>query len=136
MKKLTILPLLFLFVLASSCKKEYITQETVIQNTTVLATIQPNQWAYSSTDGTYNATINMPEIDQTVNDNDGVVVAAKFDGVNYEGLPQVYGGYSYTYYYQPGYLSISVQNADGTAGAAPTEAVDIKIVLVPSAVNG
>lgn len=129
MKKLSILSLLLLIVFAS-CKKEYINQ--TIPNTTVVHTVNSADWTYSSADGTYNATISMPEINDVVFDNDGVVVAAMFDGVNYEGLPQVYGGYTYTYFYQPGYLTISIQAANGGEGGRPTGNIRFKIVLVPS----
>lgn len=130
MKQLSMLSLLFVLFFTTSCKKEYITQ--TIPNTTVVTTIIPADWQYSSGDGTYNAAIPMPEIDQVVFDNDGVVVSAMFDGINYEGLPQVYDGYTYTYFYKPGYLTISIQAANGGPGGRPTGNIRFKIVLIPS----
>lgn len=131
MKKQLILPLLAVLVfMMSGCKKEYITQ--TIQNTTVLTTVKPSDWSFQSSDGTYTVGINMPEITDVVNDNDGVLVDCMFDGINYEPLPQVYNGYSYTYFYRTGVLYLSVQGADGSNGVRPTANVGVKIVLIPS----
>jgi hypothetical protein len=130
MKKLSMLSLLLVLLLGTGCKKEYYTEN--VPNYTVVTTVQSSEWAYNTTDGTYNARISMPEIDDVVFNNDGIVVAAMFDGVNYEGLPQVYGGYTYTYFYQPGYLTISIQGATGSEGGRPTGGIKFKIVLIPS----
>lgn len=132
MKKWPLLLLLAsIFLVASSCKKEYITNET-IPNFTVVHTVAVADWTYRQADGTYTAVINMPEIDNVSFDNDGVVVAAMFDGTNYEALPQVYDGFSYTFFYSPGFLTLSVQKADGTAATRPTGPIKFKIVLIPS----
>lgn len=130
MKKLSMLSLLFMLLLGAGCKKEYYTEN--IPNYTVVTTVESSQWTFNSNDGTYNARITMPEISDVVFQNDGVVVAAMFDGANYEGLPQVYGGYTYTYFYQPGYLTISIQGANGGQGGRPTGGIGFKIVLIPS----
>ncbi len=132
MKKWPLLLLLAsIFLVSSSCKKEYITNET-IPNFTVVHTVAVADWTLRQSDGTYNAVINMPEIDNVTFDNDGVIVAAMFDGTNYEALPQVYDGFSYTYFYSPGFLTVSVQGATGGAGSRPTGPIKFKIVLVPS----
>ncbi|WP_298709863.1 hypothetical protein [uncultured Chitinophaga sp.] len=132
MKRFPILLLLLGVVMTSACTKEYNTTE-VIPNFTVVHTVAVADWTYTQADGTYNAIINMPEIDNVSFENDGVIVAAMFDRTNYEALPQVYDGYSYTFFYQPGYVSLSVQGANGGQGARPTGPVTFKIVLVPSA---
>ncbi len=134
MKKLPLLFLLLGIVLftTSACKKEYITNET-IPNFTVVHTVVVADWTLNQADGTYTAVIKMPEIDNVSFDNDGVVVAAMFDNINYEALPQVYDGFSYTFFYSPGFLTISVQGANGGPGSRPTGPIKFKIVLVPSA---
>lgn len=134
MKKLPLLLLLLsVFFVASSCTKQYNTTEEVIPNFTVVHTVAVGDWKFTAADGTYTAIINMPEIDNVSFDNDGVVVAAMFDNVNYEALPQVYDGLSYTFFYSPGFLTISVQGANGGQGSKPTGPVRFKIVLIPSA---
>ncbi|WP_127131752.1 hypothetical protein [Pseudoflavitalea rhizosphaerae] len=133
MNKLSIIALLFVLVLGVSCKKEYYTTEvTEIPNRTIVYTVPPSAWSFNSSDGTYITAIDMPEIDDVVFENDGVVVAALFDGTNYEVLPQVYGGFSYTYFYKPGGLTISIQGSDGSDGFKPTTGIKFKIVLIPS----
>lgn len=130
MKRISVLSALMLLLFATSCKKEYITQ--AIPNTTVVQTVAPSNWTVNPNDGTYNASIQMPEIDQTVFDNDAVVVAASFGGGSYEGLPQVFDGYSYTYFYQPGSVTISIQGANGSEGGRPSGNITFKITLLPS----
>jgi hypothetical protein len=133
MNKLSILAFIFILFIASSCKKEYYTTEVnEIPNRTIVYTVPASAWNFNQSDGTYITVIDMPEIDNVVFDNDGVVVAALFDGTNYEVLPQVYGGYSYTYYYKPGSLTVSVQGSDGSQGVKPTNGIKFKIVLIPS----
>jgi hypothetical protein len=134
MNKLSMLALLFILFIATSCKKEYYTTEVkeVIPNRTVVYTVQPSAWNFNQSDGTYVTTIGMPEIDNVVFDNDGVVVSAMFDGNIYEALPQVYGGYSYTFYYKKGALTLSIQGANGSQGVRPSNAITFKIVLIPS----
>ncbi len=126
-----LLALLSIFLVASSCKKEYITNEN-IPNFTVVHTVAIADWKLNQQDGTYTAVINMPEIDNVSFTNDGVVVAAMFDGTNYEALPQVYDNLSYTFFYSPGFLTLSIQGANGGQGARPTGPVKFKIVLIPS----
>lgn len=133
MNKLPLLALLSTLVFASSCKKEYYTTEVnEIPNQTIVYTVQPSGWSFNQADGTFITHINMPEIDNVVFDNDGVVVAAMFGDTDYEVLPQVYNGYSYTFYYRPGRLTISIQGSDGSQGVRPTNGIKFKIVLIPS----
>ncbi|GGH72060.1 hypothetical protein HNQ91_003360 [Filimonas zeae] len=131
MTKLSMLSLLFVMLFATSCKKEYYTEN--VPNYTVVTTVTPNQWEYNSGDRTYNAVIQMPEINDVVFENDGVVVSAMFGQNTYDALPQVYEGYSYTYFYQPGYLTISYQSTDpSVTPGRPTGNITFKIVLIPS----
>lgn len=131
MTKLSMLSLLFVMLFATSCKKEYYTEN--IPNYTVVTTITPNTWEYNSGDKTYNAVIAMQEINDVVFENDGVVVSAMFSNNVYDALPQVYNGYSYTYFYQPGFLTISYQSTDaGATPNRPTGNITFKIVLIPS----
>lgn len=132
MKYLSILALVFTLFFASSCTKEYNTIEEVIPNRTIVYTVPVSGWSFNASDGTYITNINMPEIDNVVFENDGVVVAAMFDSNTYEVLPQVYGGYSYTYYYKPGLLTVSIQGANGSQGVRPNNPITFKIVLIPS----
>lgn len=129
MKKISVFAVL-LMLFATACKKEYVTQE--VRNTTVVYTLKASDWTLDNSDGTYNASIGMPEIDQTVFENDGVVASAMFNEGLYDALPQVYGGVTYLYYYQPGAVTISIQGANGSAVTKPTRDITFKIVLVPS----
>ncbi len=131
MKALAFASFLFLVAVLPACTKK----EMVIPNQTILTDVAPNNWQYDSNTKTYYVNINMPEIDSYVNQTDGVLVyiSSSTSGDNvYEAIPEVYNGYSYTYIYSPGQLSIEVQGANGTTVNPPNYPLHVKIVLVKS----
>jgi len=129
MKSLLFVPLLLCGILFSSCTKEY--NEYVTPNQTIFAEISPNDWQLTD-NNTYAYTVNMPEIDDYVNDNFGVVVSISGGTGTYEAIPEVYNGYSYSYTHTPGSLTIETQTVDSTPGNPPEAPILVKIVLVES----
>lgn len=117
-------------VLVSGCKKEYITQE--IPNTTIQATILSNTWQYDNTTKTYYRAIDMPEINDGINQTDGVLVYISGDGKTWEAVPDVYNGSSIVYTYTTGVLTLEIQGSDGSTVNPPGD-LYVKIVLVASA---
>lgn len=125
-KVLSILSLAAVIVLTGCTKKTI-----VVPNITVTTTIQPSDWQYDNSTKTWYVNIDMPEIDNQSNQNDGIITSISFgDGV-YELIPDVYNGYAFYVTHAAGTLTIEAQNQNG-ATYAPTDAILAKIVIVPS----
>ncbi|HEU4554860.1 MAG TPA: hypothetical protein VFS25_18570 [Chitinophaga sp.] len=129
MKALLFLPLLVMSVWITGCTKKY---EYVTPNQTIQTTIQKADWQLTDVPS-YAVTLSMPEITDQVNQDFGVSVYISADGETFEAIPEVYGGYSYSYTYTTGSLTIEAQDVSGSsAGAAPDKPIIVKIVLVES----
>lgn len=132
MKSFLFLPLLMLAITFTSCKKEEITQEVVIPNRTIVTDIAPTDWQLATNGSYYRVTINMPEINQAVYDNDAVLAYFSFDGTNYEAIPDVFQGSTLTVTHAVGKVYVDIQGADGGPVDPPGETIRVKIVIVES----
>jgi hypothetical protein len=120
----------------SSCtKKNYYTTPS----TTIIAQADSTSWKLDQTGDAWTISINMPEITDAVNQTDNVSVAISYNyntqnssDIQFEAIPELYNGYSYSFVYGVGYLSIYAQSPSGTPPAATPGAVWVKIVLTPS----
>ncbi|MDB5023912.1 MAG: hypothetical protein JWP78_1667 [Mucilaginibacter sp.] len=115
----------------SSCTKQYITPNP---NQTVFADLTSSSWT-PYTDGTgsksYQAPVNVKELDGGSTQYDGIIVAISYDGgTTYEQLPEVYGGTSFSYTYNAGMLTLYAQSPDGGTAILPTDPIKVKITLV------
>lgn len=132
MKKALLLFFCAATVMLSSCKKEVISPETT--NLTILSDIFPNDWTLSADGLSYFTRISVPENDDFYNQNGSVVVAMSFENLNvYEALPQTYKGFSYRFTYEPGYVTIYLNDPYGqplVAGDRPTFESTAKIALL------
>lgn len=126
MKRL-LLPLFAILFSLASCTKEY-----VVPNKTIVTELQAGNWVSSNGGRNYTAAINMPEIDDFVNENHGVLVYISFGNFAYEQIPQVYSGVSYSYYTRPGQIVMELQGSDGTSIVSPPGSMTVKIVLIES----
>lgn len=130
MKALLFLPLLVMSVWITGCTKKY---EYVTPNQTIQTDIAPGDWKLINNGKSYAVTISMPEITDRVNQEFGIVVSVSGDGGTFEAIPEVYGGYSYSYTHTVGSLTIETQAVSGnTAGTPPSSPITVKIVLVES----
>jgi hypothetical protein len=130
---LSILCCSVILLTVSSCTKQYITPNP---NQTVYANLASTDWvAYTDGAGvkSFQAPVNVPQLDKTSAQLDGVVVSISYDGgQTYEQLPEVYGNLSYTYTYNAGNVTLYAQTPDGTTAVQPTDSIKVKIVLVYS----
>jgi hypothetical protein len=123
---LLILPILFL---VTAC-----TKSTVNPNQTILTTVTGSKWSSGDGGKTYAAFINMPEIDSYMNTYGAVLVYASFDGgATYEQVPEVYNGIAYSFTHRVGQVEIDIQASNGTSTITPPGTLNVKIVLIPSA---
>ncbi|MEO6522402.1 MAG: hypothetical protein ABIN91_12030 [Mucilaginibacter sp.] len=123
---LLFIPILFL---VTAC-----TKSTVNPNQTILTTISSSKWSTVDGGKTYAAFISTPEIDSYTNAYDAVLVYASFDaGKNYEQVPEVYNGIAYSFTHKIGQVEIDAQSSTGANTIPSPGTVDIKIVLVRSA---
>lgn len=127
MKKLIILLFLLVIAFSPACKKEF-----VIPNRTIISTINSGNWIKQDGGRSYIASIDMPEIDNFLNDYGAVLVYISFKNGFYEQIPQVYKGVSYSYLTRAGQIVIEIQGSDGQAIISPPGSVKVKIVLIES----
>jgi hypothetical protein len=117
----------------SSCTKQYITPNP---NKTIVIDITSADWTLFTDPGgvkSYQAPLDVPEIDGASASYDGVIVSISYDGGNtYEQLPEVYGNLSYSYTYNAGNITLYAQTPDGVTAVQPTDPIKVKIVLVYS----
>jgi hypothetical protein len=130
---LSILCCSVILLTVSSCTKQYITPNP---NQTVYANLASTAWvAYTDGAGvkSYQAPINVQQLDGASANLDAVVVSISYDGgQTYEQLPEVYGNLSYSYTYNAGNVTLYAQTPDGTTAVQPTDPIKVKIVLVYS----
>ncbi|MBL4675785.1 MAG: hypothetical protein JKY70_06215 [Mucilaginibacter sp.] len=134
-KLLSIICVAILAVTASSCKKE-----TVVQggntNTTVYATNVSDWQLITDGGGAYVMDINVPALDKTYSENGAVLVyIAQPGSTEWEAIPNVYAGRSYSFTHDVGRVSIYSQNPSGTGTPVKPGAIDVKIVLLDSNIN-
>jgi len=129
MKRLLSILCFALVVVASSCKKEYITQAS--PNQTILFNVPTTAWTLSTDGKSYYAVISTPEIDNYFNNNGGVLVYFSFTTGVYEQVPEVYNGVSYSYTHNQGSVVLYAQSFDGTTPVVP-QALTLKLLLLPS----
>jgi hypothetical protein len=129
MKKiLTIVCSAMVLLSISSCTKQYITPNNT---ETVVATLAPTDWTlYTGDNKSYQAAINVADIDPNFANTGAVVVAISYaDGV-YESLPEVYNGTSFSYTYNAGNVTLYAQSPDGGTAIQPTQTIKVKITLI------
>lgn len=131
MKSLLFLPLLLLGVFFTSCKKEEITQE-IVPNRTINFTVQSSAWQYDDATKTYFAELPVDELDDRVNQTNGILVYISADQQTWEPIPDVYNGSTFIFTHTVGKIFLEVQGADGSTVAAPTSTVYVKVVLIES----
>ena len=126
MKKL-ILFTLPLLLLMSSCKKEYL-----IPNRTIVVNLSSGSWIPLNGGKTYTAAINLPELDEYINEQGGVLVYISFGSQTYEQIPQLYNGDAFSFVTRPGQVVLEVQEYDGLGVVAPPGNMTVKIILMDS----
>jgi hypothetical protein len=135
MKKLLSIAFLAIVVMAfASCKKTYVSET---RNEVYNETIQPSAWTLSQDGKSYTVTINADAIDQFFNDNGATLVYFSFNKGTYEQIPEVYNGNSFSYTHsvdnQGGYIVFYAQSpVAGQPPVKPTEAITVKLVLIPA----
>lgn len=123
-----IIPLFLILFSVSACTKEY-----VVPNKTIITELRPGDWINVNNQGrNYTAAIDMPEIDDYVNEHHGILVYVSFGDRTYEQIPQVYNGVSYSYYTKPGQIVMELQSSNGTSVITPPGSMTVKIVLIES----
>jgi len=118
------LPLLFI---ASSCKKvEY------VPNKTIVVDLSSGSWIPLNAGKSYTAAISVPELDDYINEQGGVLVYLSFGDKTYEQIPQVYNGDSYSFVTRPGQIVLEVQRYDGQSLVFPPGSMTVKVILMQS----
>ncbi len=129
MKKKTLLFILPILLILSSCSKEEV---FVTPNRTIFYTIPANAWSSGDQGITFSTNIEIAELTADFNERGGVFVYINQGGNIYEPIPQVYDGIAYSYTTQPGIVELDIQSSDARETISPPATTTIKIVLVES----
>lgn len=131
-KLLSILCVSIIALTAASCKKETIVQGGNT-NRTVYRTNVTNWTPTTDGGGAYVVDLNIPELDKTYSENGAVLVYITPAGsTEWEQIPEVFGGNSFSFTHDVGRVSIYTQKATGTGTPTIPDAIDVKIVLIDS----
>ncbi|RVT98400.1 hypothetical protein EOD41_16535 [Mucilaginibacter limnophilus] len=124
-------------MVASSCKKE-ITQ-VVQPNITIFRDVRTSDWVLNNTTtnpgttNTWSVDLDIPELDDYTSENGAVLVYIAEPGGQWQQIPQVYNGQSFSFYHSAGGITIDAQAFDGDSPALDNPgALDVKVVLVDS----
>ena|SRR6202035_4013579 len=127
----------FTILTFTGCTKTTVNQ--VNQVFSAVYTVAANQWvAGHDPNGTlfYYTTLSVPELDQTIDLNGGVLVYLSFDDPSstnptYEAMPEVINGVAYGAIHTTGSVTIDLRAADGSNAPGPiTGPTLIKVVLM------
>jgi hypothetical protein len=125
MKKILTLLMVCVVFAASSCKKE-----TVVAAGAITTFKTATNWATSDNGITYTADVVVPELDSYYQNSGAVLVYNDLGNGEFEQLPDVYGGITYSVTYSVGHVFIDAQNADGASTTPIPPNLNLKIVLV------
>jgi hypothetical protein len=118
--RITTVVALFLTVLTlGSCKKE-VTQ-VVDQAFSATYEIKPADWIRDTSNlNYYVANLNVPEVDNVVVGNGGVLVYLSFDnGVSFDALPEEVLGITYNAFHSKSTVTIGYRSVDGSVPQLP-----------------
>ena len=116
----------------TACKKTEVQQ--VNQAFSAVYSLSASGW--TTTDGSlsYSTTLDVPEIDDVVQQGGGVIVYISFDnGANYEALPEVFDGIAYGAIHTKGAVTIDLFALDGGTITPPGSTILAKVVLIDAA---
>jgi hypothetical protein len=121
-------------LLASSCRKE-VTQ--VIQpNQTVVIPVNSADWTYDEDLNSWYVNLTMPEIDDYIQENGGVLIYMNREGNGYEQVPFLYDQITYSYVTYARGIQLLAQYYDANADSAPTpprpSSSTLKVVIIDS----
>ncbi|MBB5638604.1 hypothetical protein HDE68_004536 [Pedobacter cryoconitis] len=131
MKKYILLLLSITAIGLSSCKKETILP---LSNATILKYIAPGDWVLSADNRTLSVDIPVNEINKATFDNDEVAASiSRLNNDLYDKMPFVDNGQSYSYTYEPGFITVYLQNSGNqNTPVRPVATARLKIVLITS----
>jgi hypothetical protein len=124
---------LFSLFAFSACKKEVTEVQQVKQAYSKIVSIAPSTWQLTSDSTRLTADIPVPEIDQYMYNNGGVLVYLQFEQGKWEALPETFLGLTYTYTHDQGGVTINIYEAYGgtiNPNTLPNAPINAKIVLI------
>lgn len=130
MKKLFLLSAISLFIF-SSCKKEITQVQQVNQAYSAVYNITSSDWTTNNGGLSYTASLQIPELDNSIYLGGGVLVYLSFSGTDYyEALPEVFDGFTYGAIHSNGYVSIDISDITGNIMNPPTQDISAKVILI------
>lgn len=127
MQRLLLILMIPMLLVLSSCQKN-----NIVPNQTIVLDIASRNWFSLNGGRSYTTEINIPELDNYINERGGVLVYVSFGSETYEQIPQVYDGETYSFITQPGRLVLEVQRYDGVSEVQRPANMTVKIILIES----
>jgi len=130
----TITAMVFTLFIGGACKKTV--YQTVSQVYSATYTIKTTDWAVDNTTGIfeYKVDLDVPEIDDKIMLDGGVVVYLSFDGgKTFDAVPETVLGVAYGALHSKGVLTIGYYETDGSSAGLPGSTVYAKVVLLDGA---
>lgn len=116
----------------TACKKTEVQQ--VNQAFSAVYSLAASGWTTSDGSLSYSTTLDVPEIDDIIQQGGGVIVYISFDnGANYEALPEVFDGIAYGAVHAKGSVTIDLFAIDGGTITPPGSTILAKVVLIDAA---
>lgn len=130
------IPLVALFVIFSSCKKEIVekTEVTEVINPSIgiKYSIKSTDWATQDGGYSFSASMSVPELDNDIYDHGAVLTYISFGTDYYEALPEVFDGIAYGAIHSESYVTVDFHALDGSLLGPPAGNTSIKIILIPT----
>lgn len=124
-KLLSIICVAVITLTAASCKKE-----TVVAPGAQTVFTTANNWVTTDGGRTWTVDVPMPEIDGYFDEKGAVLVYNDLGSGEYELLPRVFSGITFSPTYTGGHVYIDAQSSDGTSIINKPGTLNLKIVLV------
>ena len=117
--------------LFASCTKTVTQVQKVDQAFSAIYTLNPSGWSSSNGGLSYSTTLNVPELDNDIQNNGAVIVYLSFDnGSNYEAIPEEFDGISYGSVHSVGQVFLDFHDITGATVSPPGAAILAKVVLL------
>jgi len=118
----------------AACTKKTEVTEQVNQAYSAVYSLSATGWTTSDGSLSYSTTLDVPEIDDVIQQSGGVIVYISFDnGANYEALPEVFDGIAYGAVHAKGAITIDLFAIDGGTITPPGSTILAKVVLLDAA---
>jgi hypothetical protein len=116
-------------VLFGACTKTTVQQ--VNQVFSAVYSLPGSSWTSNDGGLSYSTSLNVPELDNVIQNQGGVIVYLSFDnGQDYEAIPEVFSGIAYGAVHAVGSVTLDLHAVNGSTLSPPTGTILAKVLLL------